>query len=311
MTSAAASLPQRTGQRMGKFSRLVVLLIALPWLAGCNGPTTPDGVQRYADGDYAAARDILQLRSTRNDPVASYFLAQMYERGDGVKADLDRALNLYMSAASRGLPQGQAALAALQSTAADGNQLALRLQTLHQVADQHPEAGLPRLCEALLYLAIKDQETDYATDFLACSEKLLGYDAASAQRLLASANVSGALGKKDFDKGARFAEQAAEAGDAGAHAILAAAYAEGLGKPRDYGRAYAYAMAALVLGSNNMSAARKTELDRLQQRAFRNLSPTQQQAASKLAEQLKTAAAAQKRSWELEHRFGWALHSGG
>ena len=139
---------------------LAMAVLAMgPLLSGCNGPTTQDGVRHYADGEFQQAREILQLRVTRNDPVANYFLAQMYERGDGVKADLDRAVNLYMSAASRGLPQGQAALAALQTTAAPPETLPSLLATLERLASEHPDAGLPRQCEALLYLANKDKET--------------------------------------------------------------------------------------------------------------------------------------------------------
>lgn len=294
------SLPQR-------LRRLLVSAVAVSLLAACNGPTTQEGVQLYSDGKFQEARDVLQQRITRNDPVANYFLAQMYERGDGVKADLDRALNLYMSAASRGLPQGQAALAALQVTAAQGEQLALRVQTLKDVASRHPEAGLPRLCEALLYLGIKDQETDYGSDFLTCAEQLKGYDEVSAARLLASAHVSGALAQKDFAKGAEFASQAAAAGDAGGHAMLAAAYAQGLGKPQDFSRAYIHAGTALAVGTRQMSENRRKELEQLQKRAERNLSPTALQQANKEIERLKTEAAAQLHGWEMEHRFGWAL----
>lgn len=292
-----------------QLGRIVTVAIGLSLLAACNGPTTAEGVRLYSEGKFQEARDVLQQRVPRNDPVANYFLAQMYERGDGVKADLDRALNLYMSAASRGLPQGQAALAALQVTAAQGEQLALRLQTLKEVASQHPEAGLPRLCEALLYLGIKDQETDYGSDFLACAEQLKNYDDVSAARLLASAHVSGALAKKDFAKGAEFASQAAAAGDAGGHAMLAAAYAQGLGKPQDFNRAYIHAGTALAVGSRQMSENRRKELEQVQKRAERNLSPTALQQANKEIERLKTEAAAQLHGWEMEHRFGWAMQA--
>ncbi|MFZ5841575.1 MAG: hypothetical protein ACOY3E_01640 [Pseudomonadota bacterium] len=289
--------------------RIVTVAIGLSLLAACNGPTTAEGVRLYSEGKFQEARNVLQQRVPRNDPVANYFLAQMYERGDGVKADLDRALNLYMSAASRGLPQGQAALAALQVTAAQGEQLALRLQTLKDVANQHPEAGLLRLCEALLYLGIKDQETDYGSDFLACADKLKNYDDVSAARLLASAHVSGALATKDFAKGAEYASQAAAAGDAGGHALLAAAYAQGLGKPQDFSRAYIHAGTALAAGSRQMSENRRKELEQLQKRAERNLSPTALQEANKEIERLKTEAAAQLHGWEMKHRFGWAMQA--
>ena len=299
----------RLGYRLQRLASMALAATGLLLLTACNGPTTPDAVRLYSEGKFQEARDILQLRATRNDPVANYFLAQMYERGDGVKADLDRALNLYMSAASRGLPQGQAALAALQVTAAQGEQLALRLQTLKAVASSDPEAGLPRLCEALLYLGIKDQETDYGSDFLACTENLKSYDEISAARLLASAHASGALAKKDFVKAVEFANQAAAAGDVGGHAMLAAAYAQGLGKAQDFSRAYIHAGTALAAGARQMSENRRKELEQIQQRAQRNLSPTAVQQANKEIERLKTEAIAQLHGWEMEHRFGWALQA--
>lgn len=266
-------------------------------------------MQLYADGHYQEAREILQKRASRNDPIANYFLAQMYERGDGVTADLNHALNLYMLSASRGLPQGQAALAALQATAAEGDALANLLQTLQDLADQQPEAGLPRHCEALLYLAIKDTETDYGSGFLSCADKLSAYDAVLANRLRASAEFAGVLGKKDNAKGVSYATQAADEGDPGAHAILAAAYAEGLGKAQDFRRAYAHAATAIALGDKLLSDKRRKEMERLQKRAFRNLSQSAQREAEKLAGSFKASGEEKLRDRERTHRFGWAMQT--
>lgn len=303
--------------------RYLAMLVLAPLLGGC-GPSTQDGVRLYAEGQFQQAREVFLVKAVHNDPIANYFLAQMYERGEGVEADLDKAVNQYMAAATRGLPQGQAALAALQATAAEGPALAERLQALQTLASQHPEAGLPRLCETLLYLAGKSltkktpdaetpaaaaTETGYGSDFLACAENLQAYDEVTALRLLASAHVSGALGSKAFDQGANYAEQAANQGDIAAHAMLAAAYAEGLGKPQDFQRAYAHANTALTLSAGQISSGRRNELERLQKRAFRNLSQADQQAATKLAAQLKENTGDQHRRWELEHRFGWAMQA--
>jgi uncharacterized protein len=294
---------------LATFRTVMVIVAGLGTLAAC-GPTPQEAVRLYSEGKFQEAHELLQLHASRKDPIASYFLAQMYERGDGVKPDLDRAVNLYMSAATRGLPQGQAALAALQSTAAEGEQLAEVLATLNRVAEQQPEAGLPRLCEALLYLASKYPDIDYGSEFLSCATKLQQLDELTALRLQASAYVSGALGEKDFNKGAIFAEQAAKQGDVGAHAILAAAYAEGLGKPQDFLRAYAHANVAVALSAGTMSDSRRNELERLQKRAFRNLSQQAQQSASELAGKLKESTSTLQRNWNLEHRFAWALQTG-
>lgn len=280
----------------------------LPLLVAC-GPTTQDGVRLYAENQFADALPVLQMHAAREDAVASFFLAQMYERGDGVTADMEKAANLYMTSAKRGLPQAQAVVAALQSTNPAKNDISTLLQTLQRIADSNPDAGLLRLCEVLHNLASAASDGSYQTEFVQCTEQLRSVDDASALRLQASGYLTGAAGSKDFAKSAELAEQAATAGDIRAHAMLAASYAEGLGKPQDFLRAYAYASTALALGDGLMSENRRKEIERLQKRALRNLSKEDQARAAQLAEQLKEKAAPLLESWNQEHRFAWALRS--
>ncbi|NQD37729.1 sel1 repeat family protein [Permianibacter sp. IMCC34836] len=278
----------------------------LPLLAAC-GPTTQDGVRLYAENQFAEALPVLQMHAAREDAVASFFLAQMYERGDGVAADMEKAANLYMTSAKRGLPQAQAVVAALQSANPAKNDIPTLLQTLQRIADANPDAGLLRLCEVLHNLASAAADGSYQTEFMQCTEQLRSSDDASASRLQASGYISGAAGSKDFAKSAMLAEQAAAEGDIRAHAMLAASYAEGLGKAQDFLRAYAHASTALALGNGVMSENRRKEIERLQKRAFRNLSKEDQARAEQLAEQIKQKTAPLLESWNQEHRFAWAL----
>jgi len=286
--------------------RALLLTGLLSLLVAC-GPTVQDGVRLYSEEKFSEALPILQIHAAREDAVASYFLAQMHERGDGVKAEPEKAANLYATAAKRGLPHGIATVAALQIAASNRNNIPELLQTLERIATHDPEAALLRWCEVLHNLASAAEDGAYQADFLSCTDRLLASDDASALRLLAAGYISGAAGAKDFAKSASNAEQAAGKGDIRAHALLAAAYAEGLGKPQDFVRAYAYAHTALVLGGAVMSEGRKKEMDRLQTRAFRNLSQNSQAEAEALAGRLKENSQRLMRVWDQQHRFAWAL----
>ncbi len=279
-------------------------------LTACSpGPDTRTAVQLYADGKVAEAMPILQLHASRKDPIANYFLAEMYLRGDGVEANAEKALNLLMAAAGRGLPRGRAALAALQSTDIRARNLPALLTTLNEVANQHPDAGLLPLCEVLHNLALGDDGDQYATEFTECAERLLEQDEASASRLQASWLVSGKAGDKDFAKSAELAERAVQGGDLRALSMLAASYAEGLGRPRDFRQAYAYANAALALAGPQMSPARRSSMETIQKRALKSLSQNEARLAEAQARKIRDEAVNANQEWNLTYRFGWALAS--
>lgn len=306
----ATSLPHRCrlapAMRRWLF-RGLSLCGALALVACSPGPDTRTAVQLYADGKVAEAMPILQLHAARKDPIANYFLAEMYMRGDGVEANAEKALNLLMAAAGRGLPRGRAALAALQSTDTRARNLPALLTTLNEVASQHPDAGLLPLCEVLHNLVLGNDGAQYATEFTECVERLQEQDETSASRLQASWLVSGMAGDKDFAKSVELAERAVQGGDLRALTMLAASYAEGLGRPRDFSQAYAYANAALTLAGPQMSAARRSSMETIQKRALKSLSPNEVRMAEALARKIRDEAVNANQEWNLTYRFGWAL----
>ena len=86
-------------------------LLATPVVAQS---TTEDGIRAVLRGDYGAAARILRPLADdtgRPDPVAQFFLAVLYETGQGVRPDLLRACGLYLGAAARANPFSEPAAA--------------------------------------------------------------------------------------------------------------------------------------------------------------------------------------------------------
>ena len=82
----------------------VVTLLATPAAAQT---TTEDGIRAMLRGDYKAAASIfrpLAYDTARPDPVAQFFLAILYDTGNGVGRDMGRACGLFLRAAKRAHP---------------------------------------------------------------------------------------------------------------------------------------------------------------------------------------------------------------
>ena len=83
---------------------LVLMLLATP--VGAQS-TTEDGIRATLRGDYKAAVRILKPLADdfeHPDPVAQFFLAVLYETGQGVGRDEGRACGLFLRSASREHP---------------------------------------------------------------------------------------------------------------------------------------------------------------------------------------------------------------
>jgi hypothetical protein len=61
--------------------------------------------------DYAAARNLFQKFSRKNDPVSNYYLGAIFELGLGVEKDLVKAIHYYRRSASRGDVDAMSSLA--------------------------------------------------------------------------------------------------------------------------------------------------------------------------------------------------------
>ena len=69
------------------------------------------GRQAYRAEDYAKAMTILAPLAEAGDPVAQYYVAHMYEKGDGVAKDASKTLEFYRRSAEQGYARAQYKLA--------------------------------------------------------------------------------------------------------------------------------------------------------------------------------------------------------
>jgi hypothetical protein len=86
---------------------LVAVAVLSPGAAGAQ-TTIADGVQAILRGDYQTAVRILRPLADEDapqpDPLAQYFMAMLYDSGQGVSRNSDRACGLYLSAAKPANP---------------------------------------------------------------------------------------------------------------------------------------------------------------------------------------------------------------
>lgn len=69
------------------------------------------GKEAYRAQNYAKAMTILQPLAEAGDPAAQYYVAHMYEKGDGVAKDAGRTLEWYRRSAEQGYARAQYKLA--------------------------------------------------------------------------------------------------------------------------------------------------------------------------------------------------------
>lgn len=92
--------------RMGTYAGLVCACALLPTPALAQS-TTEDGIRAMLRGDYRSAVRMLKPLAddfAHPDPVAQFFLAVLYETGNGVGRDEGHACSLFLRSASRDHP---------------------------------------------------------------------------------------------------------------------------------------------------------------------------------------------------------------
>lgn len=72
------------------------------------------GLDAYFDEDYGLALENLQPVAEADDPIAQFFLGEMYLHGKGVDRDFEQAALWYERAALNGHPEAQAAIGSLE-----------------------------------------------------------------------------------------------------------------------------------------------------------------------------------------------------
>ena len=98
---------------MARFLSLFFLATAMLGAASARADLQ-DGVNAYLDGDFGAALENLKPEAEADDPIAQYFLGEMYLHGKGVDQDFAQAAAWYERAAINGHPEAQAAIGSLE-----------------------------------------------------------------------------------------------------------------------------------------------------------------------------------------------------
>ena len=96
---------------------LAVVLMAVLAFGASVSPARADlqdGVNAYYEGNFAAALENLKPEAGAGDPVAQYFLGEMYLRGKGVDQDFAQAAVWYEKAAVGGHADAQSAIGSLE-----------------------------------------------------------------------------------------------------------------------------------------------------------------------------------------------------
>jgi tetratricopeptide (TPR) repeat protein len=91
------------------FSAVVVVFTAL-LVIPTFFRTVEKGSAAYAQGDYAAALDILRPLAEDGEPTAEFYVGEMYRFGRGVKKDEAKAAAWYKKSAVQGSSDAQYAL---------------------------------------------------------------------------------------------------------------------------------------------------------------------------------------------------------
>jgi hypothetical protein len=103
---------------MARFLSVFLMAIMVLMLLGASVSLAradlQGGVNAYYDGNYAVALENLKPAADANDPVAQYFLGEMYLRGKGVEQDFQQAAAWYEKAATNGHADAQSAIGSLE-----------------------------------------------------------------------------------------------------------------------------------------------------------------------------------------------------
>lgn len=259
----------------GVFSELAVLRLdklsqhAGPWASVVTGSTIraatrSDQEKAYEDGLTAESRSNdaagfveaakLYLKAAELGlPAAMYRLARLYERGRGVRKDVEAATGWYKRAAEQGYP---AAMSALGSMHEFGNgvpsDLAEALRLYRLAADAGDPNGMTSL--GFLYAQGKGVAQNQKS---ARHWYRMAADRGDARAMfnLALMLARGEGGATDLAEAVRLLQTAAERGHSGARRELAYFYDEGRGVAHDPDRAAEHLLA--VLAGKNREAERE------------------------------------------------------
>ena len=202
-----------------KLSPLLLALIVAGTTA-CVSPVT-EGLDAYADADYSAAHASWSWAATEGDLDATFLLATLYERGEGVSVDRERAARLYREAAEAGHPESAVNLGRMHLTADEP--VAAR-GWFEAAAANGAAEGMFHLGALLLTGDALPAEPDLALDWLTRAARK---DSAPAAYMLGLAYLGEFDVTADPRDAVRHMRDAARAGYARAQHVLGTWYLEG------------------------------------------------------------------------------------
>lgn len=184
------------------------ILIAISLLSACkknyNLETENEGIQYYKNGEYVKAFPILEKADNYGGAKAAFYLAEMFRKGEGVQKDYAIACSHYIKSAE------------------GGNNNAYILAGSCLVMGTGVKQDFP---EALNWFKKASNEME-KTDLAESDKKYL-------MKTLAAMYFSGKGTLPDFSEAAKWAEKAAEMGDADSQAMLALLLSTGQGVLQD------------------------------------------------------------------------------
>ncbi|OJU97752.1 MAG: enhanced entry protein [Shinella sp. 65-6] len=247
-----------------------------------------DAYGAFQRGRYLTAMDLALPRAQLGDPAAQTLVAEILDRGLGVKRDRDQAMFWYQQAANGGDPTGMFKYAVLlmersgskedrkkaddlmKKSADLGNPSAQFNYAQVLVADSPGEKGLrealpyyeksaeqgiadAQYALSQIYLNLSDlpqEKTKRAREWLLRAARA-GVD--TAQLDLGMWLVNGTAGERDYEAGFNWLKRAAEGGNAVAQSKLAQLYIHGIGTRSDPVEAAKWFVLARRAGLNDPS----------------------------------------------------------
>ncbi len=86
---------------------LLISILSMGVFANENVDKALEYIQKK---EFKQARILLEQESKKGDAIAQYKLAVIYERGQGIKQDYKKAVELYKKSADQGFTQAQSTL---------------------------------------------------------------------------------------------------------------------------------------------------------------------------------------------------------
>ncbi|WP_081827977.1 protein kinase domain-containing protein [Oribacterium sp. FC2011] len=174
------------------------------------------------------------------DKYGMYHLAYMYQCGDGIKQDYEKAIEWYEKAAESGHVTSLERLVDLGLRYEEGDGVAQNYTKAKELYEKAAECGSEKALVNLFDLGLKYEEEGSNQDYekaKECFEKAAEGGGAGAMNNIGILYFHGKGVEQDFKKAKEWFEKAAEGGETYAMANLGEMYLNGYGVKKDYAKA--------------------------------------------------------------------------